>query len=215
MVWWVPLAVAGAQMVGQLAQGKRSASDEVPGLAELIAQSTAGRRDAQMFSRAAVDPNSAWFKGLSGSLEENFINAAFRGMREKDIRDMRKMGRGIPISYITNSERRDEARYSAWIDALQGARMKANTITPELLLRAAQASSGASGVPGGALDIFKQYANENAARTGDIMDLGGTLLEGILKQATKGGSSTTSGGTPITDRLTLEWGGSQDVGDWR
>lgn len=205
MAWWVPLAVAGAQMVGQLAMGKRSASDEIPGIAELMAQSTAGRRDAQMFARAAADPTSEWFRGLQGALEENFINQAFRAMREKDIRDMRKIGRGIPASMVTNPERRDEARYASWIDALQRARLQSTTLTPELLLRAASASSGAAQVPSGALQLFAGYGDREATRRSDLISGGGGILEGLLRQFAKG-SGSTSGATPQAG-----WGG--DYGD--
>lgn len=179
---WGQVAQVGIPMLTSLFGGKRSAEREIPGLAQSMAQTLAARRDAQMFARSAADPTSAWFRGLSGVLEEDFINQAFRAMRERDIRTMRKVGRGIPISMVTNPERRDEARYGAWIDALQRAKMTANTMTPQMLLNASSATGATAIDPSNMFRMYSAYGDTAATRRTDIGQGIGNLLGIILKR---------------------------------
>lgn len=186
---WVQLIPLIISAASAYKNSQRSAGSEIPGILELMGQTVSGRRDAQIYARAATNPQSAWWKGLQGALEEKFINQAFMAMRQKDIQDMRKIGRGIPISYVTNPERRDEARYASWNNALQKARLASTQLTPQVLLNAARASSGSATLPPEILRIFSAYGDTRAQGQQDLLSGAG----GIFGQLFSGGGQGVSG----------------------
>ena len=205
MPWATVAAVAAPIVLGAITgSGKqRSSSAEVPGMAEYISQSLSAQRNAQMFSEAAVNPNSEWFRNLAGLFREGEEEAAMRGLNNSQFQERQLMGRGGHAI----GERRDEARIGALMDAFRRAQISSRNSAHGALLNAAKGEASAMGDPNASFKILQQFGQAEQDRKQSQTDIFGQIFKAGLG-AFGGGGGTVGGYTGLEGftPASMSWG---------
>lgn len=205
MPWATVAAIAAPIVIGQITGSgkKRSSSSEVPGMSEYISQSLSAQRNAQMFSEAAVNPNSEWFRNLAGLFREGEEEAAMRGLNNSQFQERQLMGRGGHAI----GERRDEARIGALMDAFRRAQISSRNSAHGALLNAAKGEASAMGNPNDAFKILMDYGNLEKQRQAEQTQGFNKLFQGALG-AFGGGGGTVGGYTGLEGftPASMSWG---------
>lgn len=172
-------------------------------MSEYISQGLAGQRNAQMFSEAAVNPNSEWFRNLAALFTEGEQESAMRGLNLADFNERRAIGRGN-VGVI--GERRDEARIGALMDAFRRAQISGRTSAHSALLNASKGEASTMGDPNGAFALLKGFGDLEAKRKSEQTQGFNSLFQSFLGGAggggggggTIGGYTGTEGFSPVS-----------------
>lgn len=180
---WEAAIPAGINLLGSLlGNRRRSASAEIPGLMETLQQSLQARTNALTYADAAANPDSPWFRNLSALYREAAFPEILRGVKAGMTQQQRLTARGVPVSFVRNPERRDEAFYSSLARMYSDATTKSRTAAGEHLLGASRAAVGGAPETRGIFDILNRYGQYGADRRSSIFGSAGELAKVIFKE---------------------------------
>ncbi len=151
-------------------RGRRDINQEIPILQSMIDAAEASR----VYAQAAADPSSKFFVNLAGMEEERLRRDFMSNLRQILVSHRRARARGAP-GFGINPERRDESRYRAIITFFEEAKDKARQLARQMLLQASQASAGAAGSFGPAVNAFGTYGGYEANRQAGLGEAIGSL----------------------------------------
>lgn len=155
--------------------GGSSPSSDIP--PEILQAQVEAAQRANIFSKAAVDPNHPFAKNLSLLLREQQRREAVEQIQRMLMVNRRALARGDPGIGIS-PERADESRYHALARAFQLAGESSRQLASDRLLAASGASAKASSAFNPLTELYAAYGGSNAQRRADQFQF---LAQGIPK----------------------------------
>ena len=177
---WEAAIPAGINLFSTLLSNRRrDPSREIPGMMETLQQSLQARQNALTYADAAADPDSPWFRNLAALYREAAFPEILRGVRAGMTQQQRLTARGVPVSFVRNPERRDEAFYSSLARMYQGATEQSRTAAGSQLLNASRAAAGGAGDIRGIFSVLGKYGDQAADRRKEMFSSAGELAKVI------------------------------------